>query len=73
MVAPGHLLSSSLRGPAWLSGGSVGPEGSVMCFVVIAALWIAFDRTYREVRYIVETAPLPAHGTTDTSSLRSSE
>jgi hypothetical protein len=44
-----------------------------MCFVVIAALWIAFDRTYREVRYIVETAPLPAHGTTDTSSLRSSE
>ncbi len=46
MVAPGHLLSSSLRGPAWLSGGSVGPEGSVFCFVVIALAWIAFDRVY---------------------------
>lgn len=46
MVAPGHLLSSSLRGPQWLSGGSVGPEGSVLCFVVIALVWISFDRVY---------------------------
>ncbi len=61
MVAPGHLLSSSLRGADWLSGGSVGPEGSVLCFFVIAAVWIAFDRTY----------PLPT--TASSSSLRSSE
>jgi len=47
MVAPGHLLSSSLHGPSWLSGGSVGPEGSVLCFVVIAITWLAFDRVYR--------------------------
>lgn len=46
MTAPGHLLSSSLQGPAWLSGGTVGPEGSVLCFVVIALAWIAFDRAY---------------------------
>ena len=46
MPARGHLLSSSLHGPQWLSGGSVGPEGSVMCFVVIALAWIAFDRTH---------------------------
>lgn len=46
MVAPGHLLSSSLRGPAWLTGGSVGPEGSVFCVVVMALVWIAFDRVY---------------------------
>jgi uncharacterized protein len=45
-VWPGHLLSSSLHGAPWLSGGTVGPEGSVMCFVVIALAWIAFDRTY---------------------------
>jgi len=50
MLSPGHLLSSSLRGPAWLSGGSVGPEGSVLCFVVIAATWILFDRTHRQGR-----------------------
>lgn len=46
MKSPGHLLSSSLAGSPWLSGGSVGPEGSVLCFVVIAAAWAAFDRMY---------------------------
>jgi hypothetical protein len=46
-VWPGHLLSSSLHGEAWLTGGSVGPEGSVLCFVVIALAWVAFDRVYR--------------------------
>jgi len=46
MVAPGHLLRSSLHGADWLSGGSVGPEGSVLCLVVIAMLWIAFQRMH---------------------------
>ena len=46
MVSPGHLLSSSLRDSDWLSGGSVGPEGSVLCFVVIAAAWIVFEKTH---------------------------
>jgi membrane protease YdiL (CAAX protease family) len=45
-VFPGHLLSSSLHGKSWLTGGSVGPEGSVFCFVVIALTWFAFDRVY---------------------------
>lgn len=45
-VAPGHLLSSSLRGPDWLTGGSVGPEGSVFCVIVMALVWIVFDRVY---------------------------
>ena len=53
MVAPGHLLNSSLRGAPWLSGGSVGPEGSSLCFVVIAITWIAFDRTYPAAKYLV--------------------
>ncbi len=73
MVAPGHLLSSSLRGAPWLSGGSVGPEGSMLCFVVIALAWIAFERTHpgAKDRGQRETAPLPA--TAGSSSLRSSE
>jgi membrane protease YdiL (CAAX protease family) len=50
-VWPGHLLRSSLHGAPWLSGGSVGPEGSVLCFVVIAMLWIAFDRIYPEAKW----------------------
>ncbi|HZQ95884.1 MAG TPA: type II CAAX endopeptidase family protein [Candidatus Sulfotelmatobacter sp.] len=47
MTSPGHLLSSSLRGPQWLSGGSTGPEGSIFCFAVIALAWALFARIYR--------------------------
>lgn len=45
-VAPGHLLSSSFHGARWLTGGSVGPEGSVFVFLLIAAMWLLFDRLY---------------------------
>ena len=55
IVEPGHLLSSTFRGNVWLTGGSVGPEGSVLLFVIIAALWILFDRLYPEVKYKVVT------------------
>jgi uncharacterized protein len=47
IVMPGHLLASSFHGPAWLTGGTVGPEGSVFDFVVIAILFVIFDRVYR--------------------------
>jgi membrane protease YdiL (CAAX protease family) len=50
-IAPGHLLHSSLHGPNWLTGGSVGPEGSVFLFVLLALLWVVFDRMYPEVKY----------------------
>jgi uncharacterized protein len=33
--AAGHLTLASLHGRAWLTGGSVGPEGSVLVFAVI--------------------------------------
>jgi membrane protease YdiL (CAAX protease family) len=52
-LAPGHLLNSSFHGPDWLTGGSVGPEGSYLLFVLIAILWILFDRAYPEVKYKV--------------------
>jgi membrane protease YdiL (CAAX protease family) len=50
-VSPGHLLKSSFHGPKWLTGGSVGPEGSVLVFVLLALLWVIFDRVYPEVKY----------------------
>jgi uncharacterized protein len=53
---PGHLLKSSFHGPRWLTGGMVGPEGSVLCFVVIATLWAAFARVYPEVKYGADAA-----------------
>jgi membrane protease YdiL (CAAX protease family) len=52
-MLPGHLLNSSFHGPNWLTGGSVGPEGSWLVFAVIVALWVVFDRMYPAVRYIV--------------------
>ena len=38
----GHLSSATLHGPAWLTGGTAGPEGSLFSFVTIAlaALYI---------------------------------
>jgi membrane protease YdiL (CAAX protease family) len=48
---PGHLLRTSFHGPTLLTGGTVGPEGSVLMFVVVAGTWIAFDRLYPEAKY----------------------
>ncbi len=53
---PGHLINSRLHGPDWLTGGSVGPEGSYLVFVVIGALWVLFDRAYPEVKYDAKRA-----------------
>ncbi|MGH9681912.1 MAG: lysostaphin resistance A-like protein [Candidatus Acidiferrales bacterium] len=47
LVAPGHLFNSSLYGPAWLTGGTVGPEASVMVFLVLAVAAVIFSRVYR--------------------------
>lgn len=34
-LAKGHFLNSTFHGPAWLTGGTVGPEGSVFAFLVL--------------------------------------
>ena len=36
-VFEGHLSNATLHGPIWLTGGSVGPEGSVFSFITMAA------------------------------------
>jgi len=41
----GHLWNTSLHGPVWLTGGTVGPEGSVFCFLTmglqfLVVLWL---------------------------------
>lgn len=47
LVAPGHLLKSSLHnGPVWLTGGTVGPEGSLMAFVVVGISAVIFAVVY---------------------------
>jgi uncharacterized protein len=47
LVMPGHLLAASLHGPRWLTGGSVGPEGSVASFAVLAVAAFSFNLIYR--------------------------
>jgi membrane protease YdiL (CAAX protease family) len=46
IVAPGHMLNSAFQGPAWLTGGTVGPEGSAMAFAVVGIAAILFVIVY---------------------------
>jgi uncharacterized protein len=48
---PGHLLNSSSSGPPWLSGGTVGPEGSALCTLLIVVVWLICAGRLREVKY----------------------
>ena len=48
---PGHLLNSTSSGPAWLSGGTVGPEGSLLCTLLIVMVWLICAAWLREVKY----------------------
>jgi membrane protease YdiL (CAAX protease family) len=46
VVFPGHLSNATRAGPAWLTGGSAGPEASVFDFVVLLMLFYVFHRLY---------------------------
>jgi len=37
----GHLSNAALHGPTWLTGGSVGPEGSIFSFMMMGILALA--------------------------------
>jgi membrane protease YdiL (CAAX protease family) len=50
-MVTGHLMRSSFHGSRWITGGSAGPEGSLLVFVVIALTWVVFDRRYPQVKY----------------------
>jgi len=43
----GSLFNASAEGPAWLTGGAAGPEGSALAFVVLALMTVLFARVYR--------------------------
>lgn len=51
MLAHGRLMASSHAGPDWLSGGSVGPEGSVLTILIYAAVVVLFHLIYKGVKY----------------------
>jgi membrane protease YdiL (CAAX protease family) len=53
LLARGHLLNSSFHGPRWLTGGTIGPEGSLIDFVVFALAFIAFAKLYPSKKNMV--------------------
>jgi uncharacterized protein len=45
-----NLLNASFSGPRWLTGGTVGPEASIFCPIVLAIVAIVFSLKYRDAR-----------------------
>jgi uncharacterized protein len=78
MLASGQLLNVHFRGPAWLSGGSAGPEGSalniafdLLWFLVFALLypkrqWLGPDQR----RMMAAQSPTATSVSIDSSALR---
>jgi membrane protease YdiL (CAAX protease family) len=46
MISPAHLSNATLYGPNWLTGGTPGPEASVIDFLIVAVFFFVFDRLY---------------------------
>jgi len=46
VIFPGHLSNATLAGPAWLTGGTAGPEASVFDFLVLLLFFYGFHRLY---------------------------
>jgi membrane protease YdiL (CAAX protease family) len=45
-LLPGHLSNAALYGPAWLTGGTPGPEGSIFDFLILMLFFYIFHRMY---------------------------
>jgi membrane protease YdiL (CAAX protease family) len=46
MIFPGHLSNATLHGPNWLTGGSPGPEASIIDFLILALFFFLVHRMY---------------------------
>jgi len=51
IIANNNLFNSNLSGPAWVTGGTVGPEASVFAPITLLVVAVWFTRRYRENRY----------------------
>ena len=66
--AKGYLLNTSFQGSKWLTGGSVGPEASVVALAVLALAFVALHFRFREVRYATHS-PAPREEIATTLSI----
>jgi membrane protease YdiL (CAAX protease family) len=53
-ISGGTLFHPSFSGATWISGGSAGPEGSALCYVVIAMMAVVFHFAYPRAEYRYE-------------------
>jgi hypothetical protein len=51
LLPTGNFLTSTFSGPRWLTGGSVGPEASVITPICLLIVAILFSLVYRENLY----------------------
>jgi membrane protease YdiL (CAAX protease family) len=50
-MAVGHLFNPQISGPEWLTGGTVGPEGSYLAIALLVVLYAIFAICLRGVKY----------------------
>jgi len=46
-----NFLHTEFHGPNWLTGGSTGPEASVLALIALVIVALLLTRRYREIRY----------------------
>jgi CAAX protease family protein len=56
IVSSTRLFRTTFSGPPWLTGGTAGPEGSWLCLIFIAILFVVLARWLPEVKYSNEGA-----------------
>jgi hypothetical protein len=68
-VFEGHLSNSLLHGPKWLTGGTVGPEGSVFSFVTMGLMMIVIHFCYPPQKQLPQTTTAAEAGGTNHSTI----
>jgi hypothetical protein len=60
LIATGRLFNSSSHGPNWLTGGTVGPEGSYLVFPVLVLICVVVYFAFPAPRRAPETSSFSA-------------
>lgn len=65
---PGHLSNATMAGPAWLTGGAVGPEGSVFDFLILFIFFYVIHRLYPPNNALLPSNALAQRASSDANT-----